>query len=139
MSDNSPDMSVERLLAYLHEEFGDDVRSCVSYTPNSSHIHYLRSDIERDRAQAEVRLVRIKELYHAERLSATPMVDDSELGRLHVSYHLFDGALVVHFVEPAGRVIGISVESDTDLSLHTVSARCLEALYGTVPDGLSRS
>jgi hypothetical protein len=139
MADESPKVDVERLLAYLDERVGGAVRSCVEYTPTTSRIHYLRADIEVDKSQAETRLVRVKELYQAERLSATPLVDDSELGRLRVSYHLFEGALVVHFIDPGGRVIGVSLEVDAQGEILALSTGCLEALYGEVPERLHRS
>jgi hypothetical protein len=137
MANDAPRADIERLLAYLHDQFGGTVRSCVEYTPNSSRIHYLRDDIDTDRSQAETRLVRVEELYHAERLSAEPLVDDSELGRLRVSYHLFDGALVVHLVDTSGRVIGVSLDVTARPDLLTFSTDCLEALYGEVPERLA--
>ena len=135
--EEAPRADTERLLAYLHDRFGDTVRSCVEYTPNTSRIHYLRDDIEIDKSQAETRLVRVKELYHAERLSATPLVDDSELGRLCVSTHLFEGALVVHLIDASGRVIGVSLDSTTQPELLTLATDCLDALYGEVPERLA--
>jgi hypothetical protein len=134
---DGPRADTERLLTYLHDQFGEAVRSCVEYTPNSSRIHYLRDDIDTDRSRAETRLVRVKELYHAERLSADPLVADSELGRLRVSHHLFDGALVVHLVDTSGRVVGVSLDVTARPDLLEFSTDCLEALYGEVPDRLA--
>jgi hypothetical protein len=137
--DESPGADIERLLRYLDGRFGDALRSCVEYTPNSSRIHFLRDDIEVEKPRAEARLVRVEELYHAERLSAAPLVDDSELGRLHVSCHLFDGALVVHLVETSGRVVGVSLDVDAQPELLALSTDLLDALYGDVPDRLDRA
>lgn len=138
MTDERPRADTDRLLAHLHDRFGEAVRSCVEYTPDSNRIHYLRDDIELDRSQAESRLVRIEELYHAERLSATPLVDDSELGRLRVSIHLFEGALVVHLVDESGRIVGVSLDPTAEPGLLELATDCLEALYGEVPDRLDR-
>ena len=124
----------EGLLAHLRERVGDGVRSCVEYTPESSAIRYLREDVPSDAGQA--RLVRVEELYHASRLAATPEIEDSGLGDLHASVHLFDGAVVVHLLDGSGRVVGVSLDPPLAGDVVALVPGCFEALYGTAPEGL---
>lgn len=123
----------ERLLATLLDEYGGALRSVVEYRPSESHIHYLREDIERDAASG--RLVRIDQLYQAERLNNSPITNDPELDRLHVSIFCFDGAIVVHIVDRGGAVVGFSLDPDTHLELPAVG-RYYEDAFGTAPASL---
>lgn len=123
----------ERLLATLLDEHGDALRSVVEYRPSESHIHYLREDIDRDAASG--RLVRIDQLYQAERLNNNPVTHDPNLDRLHVSIFLFDGAIVVHIVDRGGAVVGFSLDRDANLDLPAVR-EYYEAAFGTPPASL---
>ena len=120
---------LEALLGSLHERFGESLRSCVEYFPESKTIHYLRDDI--DRTVAEGRLVRIEELYQAERLTSTPIREDPPLETLDASIHLFGDVLVVHLVDPSGRVIGFSVDSEALSELRTLVTELRDTAFET--------
>jgi hypothetical protein len=127
---------IDRLQRVLAREFDDALRSIVVYRPNESRIHYLREDIDRDAATG--RLVRIEQLYHAERLNNTPLVHDPNLDRLHFSLFRFDGAVVVHLVDPGGAVVGFSLDSETHVEVARLPA-FYEALFDGRPGSLRDS
>jgi hypothetical protein len=130
---NDEESGPTHLLAVLKRDFGDALRSLVEYTPGESRIHYLREDIASDTANG--RLVRIEQLYQAERLNNSPITQDPELDRLHVSLFCFDGALVVHLVDEGGAVLGFSLDRDTHVDL--VALRdYFEAAFGYLPESL---
>ena len=116
MIDNTSS-EVDELLDSLHERFGKDLRSCVEYLPQSRTIHYLRDDL--DQTDADSRLLRIEELYQAERLASNPITKDPELGILDASIHVFGEVFVIHLIDPAGRVVGFSVDADGVPELRT--------------------
>lgn len=127
------EMGSEHLLSTLLDEYGDALRSVVEYRPSGSRIHYLRGDIDRDAASG--RLVRIEQLYQAERLNNNPITHDPNLDRLHVSVFLFDGAIVVHMVDRGGAVVGFSLDPGTHLELPAVGGYYEDA-FGSVPPSL---
>lgn len=131
MADESG-VGFEALEAFLRSEFGEDLRSIVQYLPQSNEVIYLREDI--DRTAAESRLVRINELYQAERLNSSPITADPELDELHASIHFFDAVMVVHLIDRSGRVLGFSVEGGApETGLRSVVKRSLEIAFGEAP------
>ncbi|MFC7227322.1 hypothetical protein N0B31_07905 [Salinirubellus salinus] len=124
----------ERLLEVLREEYGDTLRSVVEYGPSRKRIVYLRDDI--DRQAASGRLVRLDQLYQAERLNNDPVMNDPELDRLHASIYVFDGATVVHVVDRGGAVLGFSVDTAAPVAVGSVT-RYLREAFGEVPDSLA--
>lgn len=120
---------LEKLLDTLHQQFGESLRSCVEYFPNSKTIHYLRDDL--DKTVAEGRLIRIEELYQAERLASTPIAEDPDLGTLDTSIHLFGEVFVIHLIDPGGRVIGFSLEAEGLSELHTSATEWLDTMFET--------
>lgn len=112
---------LEEFIDELHENFGQQLRSCVEYLPQSSSVHYLRTDL--DQTDADSRLIRIEELYQAERMASNPITKDPELGILDASIHVFGPVLVIHLIDPAGRVIGFSVDAEGVPELQTFSDR----------------
>jgi hypothetical protein len=133
---DASESGVDRLQRVLEREFGDALRSIVVYTPSESRIHYLHEDIDTDAADG--RLVRIEQLYHAERLSNTPLVHDPKLDRLHFSLFRFDGAVVVHLVDPGGAVVGFSLDPRTHVEVDRLP-EFYESLFGNLPESLRES
>jgi len=133
---DASESGTDRLQRVLGRRFDDALRSIVVYTPNESRIHYLREDIDRDAAVG--RLIRIEQLYHAERLNNTPLVHDPNLDRLHLSLFRFDGAVVVHLVDPGGAVVGFSLDPGTHVEVDQLT-EFYEALFGDLPESLRAS
>ena len=125
-----------RLLPVLEREYGRALRSLVEYTPSENRIHYLREDIRTE--TAEGRLVRIGQLYQAERLNNTPVTQDPTLDRLHASVFLFDGAVVVHLVDRGGAVVGFSLDRDTHVDVGRLGSY-YETTFGYLPASLAAS
>ena len=127
MADNPT--QIEKLFDSLHQQFGESLHSCVDSFPSSKKIHYLRDDL--DKTAAEGRLVRIEELYQAERLASTPISKDPGLGTLDTSIHLFGDVFVIHLICPGGRVIGFSLEAEGLSELHTSVTEWLDTMVET--------
>lgn len=123
----------ERLLAVLKEEYGDALRSVVEYRPSENRLVYLRSDIDEQAARG--RLVRVDQLYQAERLNNSPVAADPELARLHASVFVFDGATVVHLVDRGGAVVGFSVDTAAPVRVGATK-EYLREVFGEVPETL---
>jgi hypothetical protein len=124
----------ERLLEVLREEYGNALRSVVEYSPSRKRIVYLRDDI--DRQAASERLVRLDQLYQAERLNNDPVLSGPKLDRLHASVYVFDGATVVHVLDRGGAVVGFSVDTAAPVAVGSVT-RYLREAFGEVPDSLA--
>lgn len=82
-----------------------------------------------DQTDAESRLLRIEELYQAERLTSNPITNDPELHIPDASVHVFGRGLVVHLINPAGRVIGFSVNAEGVPELHTFVTEWLNTAF----------
>jgi hypothetical protein len=121
------DLNVAALVAHLREAFGEGFRGCVVYDGDDRDIRFVRSDLEG--APITSRLRRVEQLYEAERAVRDAEPEDQAFGPLYASTHVFDGAVVVHFLTPSGAAVGVSMDHGVSGDISTFIDRCLDVFY----------
>jgi hypothetical protein len=121
------DLNVAALVAHLREEFDEGFRGCVVYDGDDRDIRFVRSDLKG--APIDSRLSRVQQLYETERGVRDAEPDDPSFGPLYASTHVFDSAVVVHFLTPSGAAVGVSMDHGVSGDLSTFIARCLDVFY----------
>lgn len=125
------DPDPERLVAYLRDRFGEDLRSCVVYETDDREVVHVRDDIDADIARA--RVDRVHHLYEGERAARSPDPRDPDLGPLYASTHVFGAAIVIHLLDETGTVVAFSLDHVVGGRLTGFVRDCMSVLYDQPP------
>lgn len=106
------------LVADLHAEVGDALRSVATYDEGGYEFHHLRADVEAAYSEADIQAV--YEDLVIQGISREYMEDLFHAGGLRCSIYGFDDAAMFHFIGEGYTGLFVSMDADVELNLDAI-------------------